>query len=138
MIRLDEVTYRYEPSRAAVDGISLDIAAGECFGLIGSNGAGKTTTIRILATLLLPDSGRVTVAGFDAIADYRKVRRALGYMPESFTVYQELTVDESQIGATGGQPADDHLDVVTDQDHDGPAPVAGVHQRTSSPRSSSG
>jgi ABC-2 type transport system ATP-binding protein len=94
MIRLDEVTYRYEPSRAAVDAISLDIAAGECFGLIGSNGAGKTTTIRILATLLRPDSGRVTVAGFDAVTDYRKVRRALGYMPESFTVYQELTVDE--------------------------------------------
>jgi ABC-2 type transport system ATP-binding protein len=94
MIRLEEVTYRYEPSRAAVDGISLTIATGECFGLIGSNGAGKTTTIRILATLLLPDSGRVTVAGVDAVREYRTVRRALGYMPESFTVYQELTVDE--------------------------------------------
>jgi ABC-2 type transport system ATP-binding protein len=94
VIKLDNVTYRYEPARAAVDGISLSIGTGECFGLIGSNGAGKTTTIRILATLLLPDSGGVTVAGFDAVKDYRKVRRALGYMPESFTVYQELTVDE--------------------------------------------
>ena len=94
MIELQDVTYRYERARAAVDRVSLTIPAGECFGLIGSNGAGKTTTMRILATLLLPAEGRVTIAGFDAIKDYRQVRRALGYMPESFTVYQELTVEE--------------------------------------------
>ena len=94
MIQLEGVTYRYEAAHAAVDGISLTIAPGECFGLIGSNGAGKTTTIRMLATLLLPDSGQVTIAGHDAVKDYRKVRRSLGYMPESFSVYQELTVEE--------------------------------------------
>src|SRR5439155_2425362 len=51
VIELHDVTYRYEAARAAVDGITLSIPTGECFGLIGSNGAGKTTTIRILATL---------------------------------------------------------------------------------------
>ena len=94
MIELERVTYRYQPDRAAVDDLSLTIAPGECFGLIGSNGAGKTTTIRMLATLLVPGSGSIRMAGHDAVKDYRQVRRALGYMPETFAVYPELTVDE--------------------------------------------
>jgi len=94
MIELDHVAYRYQADRAAVDDLSLTVAPGECFGLIGSNGAGKTTTIRMLATLLVPASGSIRIAGHDAVHDYRKVRRALGYMPETFAVYQELTVEE--------------------------------------------
>jgi ABC-2 type transport system ATP-binding protein len=94
VIELDKVSYRYRPDRAAVDDVSLSIAPGECFGLIGSNGAGKTTTIRMLSTLLVPASGTIRIDGHDAVADYRKVRRALGYMPESVAVYPELTVEE--------------------------------------------
>ncbi|HZR26637.1 MAG TPA: ABC transporter ATP-binding protein, partial [Vicinamibacterales bacterium] len=67
---------------------------GQCFGLIGSNGAGKTTTMRILATLIAPTSGRVTIAGHDVVTDYLTVRRMIGYMPEAFAVFRELTVDE--------------------------------------------
>jgi len=94
MIGLTELGHRYSASATALDGVTLTIKEGECFGLIGSNGAGKTTTMRILATLLVPTSGRAQVAGHDVVADYLAVRRAIGYMPETFSVYPELTVDE--------------------------------------------
>jgi ABC-2 type transport system ATP-binding protein len=78
----------------ALDGLYLRVAPGEIFGLIGPNGAGKTTTLRILAGLLLPDAGRVTIAGIDALRHPRKVRRLIGYMPEDFGLYDELRVWE--------------------------------------------
>lgn len=79
----------------AVDDISLEVHPGEIFGLIGSDGAGKTTLFRILATLLLPDTGSAKVLGFDAVKDYRQIRRRLGYMPGRFSLYQDLTVREN-------------------------------------------
>src|SRR5260221_134689 len=81
-------------SARALDGVSLTIGAGECFGLIGANGAGKTTTMRILATLLEPAGGHATIAGHDVVSGYLAVRRLIGYMPEMFSVYPELTVEE--------------------------------------------
>jgi ABC-2 type transport system ATP-binding protein len=94
VIALDQIVHRYTPAATALDGVTLTIAAGECFGLIGSNGAGKTTTMRILATLLVPTAGRATLAGRDVVREHRAVRRLLGYVPESFSVYPELSVDE--------------------------------------------
>ena len=94
MIAIDNLVHRYTASAVAVDGVSLTIAAGECFGLIGSNGAGKTTTMRVLATLLVPTSGTVSIAGRDVVRDHRAVRKLIGYMPEAVAVYKELTVDE--------------------------------------------
>ena len=79
----------------AVGNLSLDVGRGELFGIIGPDGAGKTTLFRILATLMLPDSGRATVGGLDVVADYRAVRGIIGYMPGRFSLYSDLTVEEN-------------------------------------------
>lgn len=79
----------------ALHDISLDVKKGEVFGLIGPDGAGKTTLFRILTTLILPDSGSASVAGFDIITQYKDIRRCVGYMPGKFSLYQDLSVEEN-------------------------------------------
>lgn len=79
----------------ALKGVSFDMNEGEIFGLIGPDGAGKTSLFRILTTLLLADSGTVTVDGYDVVKDYKKIRRNIGYMPGKFSLYQDLTVEEN-------------------------------------------
>lgn len=76
-------------------GVSFDVAYGEIFGIIGPDGAGKTTLFRILTTLILPDSGSATVDGCDVVADYKEIRKRVGYMPGRFSLYQDLTVEEN-------------------------------------------
>ncbi|MDE6485245.1 MAG: ABC transporter ATP-binding protein [Duncaniella sp.] len=93
-IVLDRVSKRYW-SINALDGVSLSVNRGELFGLIGPDGAGKSSIYRILATLLIPDSGRATVLGIDTVTGYRDLRRHIGYMPEHFSLYQDLTVKEN-------------------------------------------
>jgi len=78
----------------AVEGLDLKIEAGETFGFIGPNGAGKSTTIRFLATLLRATRGRGEVAGCDVMGDPMGVRRAIGYMPDNFGVYDGMRVWE--------------------------------------------
>lgn len=78
----------------AVSGISLQVRAGEIFGFIGPNGAGKTTTIRMLSTLLPPSAGRAQINGFDVVRQVDEVRRSIGYMPDSFGVYNGMRVWE--------------------------------------------
>jgi ABC-2 type transport system ATP-binding protein len=78
----------------AVDGLDLDVGAGEIFGLVGPNGAGKTTTLRILATLLSPTAGDASVAGYDIRRNPDGVRRVLGFMPDVFGVYDDMKVWE--------------------------------------------
>ena len=92
-IRIDHLTKRYGDLYAVHD-VSLAIPRGSVYGLIGPNGAGKTTTFSVLATLLRPTSGSVTVAGFDPARQARDVRRHLGYMPDTMGVYDGLRVDE--------------------------------------------
>lgn len=75
--------------------ISLSAFKGELFGLIGPDGAGKSTLFRILTTLLLPDSGNASVAGFDVVSNYKNIRHIVGYMPGRFSLYQDLTVEEN-------------------------------------------
>ena len=79
----------------ALQDISLDVKKGEVFGLIGPDGAGKTTLFRILTTLILPDSGNASVAGFDIVTQYKDIRRCVGYMPGKFSLYQDLSVEEN-------------------------------------------
>lgn len=79
----------------ALNDVSFRVAPAELFGLIGPDGAGKTSLIRILATLLLPDSGKAQVAGLDTVKDYRALRKILGYMPGRFSLYTDLSVEEN-------------------------------------------
>ena len=78
----------------AVRGLSFSISRGEIFGFIGPNGAGKTSTIKVLATLLKPAMGRATVGGLDVAHHPHEVRRKIGYMPDFFGVYDDLTTQE--------------------------------------------
>jgi len=75
----------------ALKGISFSVEEGEVFGIIGPNGAGKTTTLRIIATLLKPSSGRVTVCGYDVVREADKVRRIISYLPEEAGAYRNLS-----------------------------------------------
>jgi ABC-type multidrug transport system ATPase subunit len=79
----------------AVKGINLNVTKGSLFGLIGPDGAGKTTLMRAICTLLLPDQGSITVNGFDTKKDVLKIRAILGYMPQRFSLYQDLTVSQN-------------------------------------------
>jgi len=79
----------------AVDGLTLDIQPGELFGLVGPDGAGKTTTLRMLAGILKPTAGAASVNGHDIIADPEAIKHELGYMPQQFGLYPDLTVDEN-------------------------------------------
>ena len=93
-ISLSNISKSYKKVKAVQD-ISFDVNPGELFGLIGPDGGGKTTIFRILTTLLIPDDGSATVAGFDVVKDYKAIRKSVGYMPGRFSLYQDLTVEEN-------------------------------------------
>ncbi len=79
----------------ALEDVSLSVDRGELFGLIGPDGAGKTSLFRMMATLLLPETGTVSVEGYDAVRQMRWIRGRVGYMPGRFSLYQDLTVQEN-------------------------------------------
>jgi ABC-2 type transport system ATP-binding protein len=80
--------------RIAVNNLNFNIESGEIFGLVGPNGAGKTTTMRMLVTLLKPDHGEIFVGGYSIRNKPNEVRRQIGFMPDSFGVYGDMTVQE--------------------------------------------
>ncbi len=94
MVVARELRRRYGETEA-LRGIGFEVGRGELFGIIGPDGAGKTTLFRVLATLLLADSGSATIDGLDVARDYAALRRRLGYMPGRFSLYQDLTVEEN-------------------------------------------
>ncbi len=94
MITSDNISKKYG-SITALEGISLNIGKSELFGLIGPDGAGKTTFFRIVTTLLMPDSGTISIMGLDTTNDYKQLRRNIGYMPGRFSLYQDLSVEEN-------------------------------------------
>lgn len=79
----------------AVDHMDLSVNAGEIFGFLGPNGAGKTTTVRILCGLMMPTSGTATVVGHDVVTEPEEVKQRIGYMPQAYGLYDDLTVDEN-------------------------------------------
>ena len=93
-ISIGKISKKYGAIQA-LDEVSLDVGRGELFGLIGPDGAGKTSLFRILATLLLPDSGTATVEGLDTVKQFKEIRNIVGYMPGRFSLYQDLSVEEN-------------------------------------------
>ncbi len=93
MISAENLTKVYG-KRAALDHVSFEVPEGEIFGFVGPNGAGKTTTLRILAALLEPTSGHASIGGVDVAKQPDIVHSRLGYMPDFFGVYDQLTVSE--------------------------------------------
>jgi ABC-2 type transport system ATP-binding protein len=79
----------------AVSALDLTVYKGEIFGLLGPDGAGKSTIMRMLSTVMLPTSGEAAILGMDIKADEEKIRRRIGYMPQKFSLYGDLTVDEN-------------------------------------------
>ena len=79
----------------AVDNISLRIASGEIYGLVGSDGAGKTTTIRLICGALRPNAGKATVCGYDIQKQTEQARAHIGYLSQRFSMYEDLTVLEN-------------------------------------------
>ena len=93
-IEISEVSKNYGDIHA-LDRVSFSVEQGELFGLIGPDGAGKSSLYRIIATLAAPDSGTATVNGMDVVRDYKKLRTRIGYMPEKFSLYHDMTVAEN-------------------------------------------
>jgi ABC-2 type transport system ATP-binding protein len=79
----------------AVDHLQLQVLPGEVYGLVGPDGAGKTTSLRLLCGALLPDEGTINIAGFDVISQVELARGQIGYLPQRFSLYEELTVLEN-------------------------------------------
>src|SRR5512147_3220736 len=94
MITITHMTKQFAETIAVKD-LSLEIGEGEIFGLIGPDGAGKTTTLRVISTAMLPTSGRVTVDGRDVVREAETIKQEIGYMPQRFALYPDLTVLEN-------------------------------------------
>ncbi|MFT5357022.1 MAG: ABC-2 type transport system ATP-binding protein [Polyangiales bacterium] len=93
MIQVEGISHRFG-STQVLDDVWFHIPKGEVFGFIGPNGAGKTTTLRMMATLLEPQEGRVIIDGHDCVDEPDAVRKILGFMPDGFGVYERVTVIE--------------------------------------------
>lgn len=93
-VHLDDVSRRFGGTEA-VRNLSLDVARGEMFGLIGPDGAGKTTTIRLLCGLLHADSGRLAVLDLDPVRQHRRLTSSVGYLSQRFSLYGDLSIDEN-------------------------------------------
>ena len=92
-IEIRDLHHSYK-GQQALRGVSFTVETGSIHGFVGPNGAGKTTTLKILATLLAPQRGSVRVFGHDVAADYKSVRRKTGFMPDHFSLYRQMTVQE--------------------------------------------
>jgi len=94
MVAVENVSFFYG-QRPAVQDASLAVDPGRILGIVGSDGAGKTTLLRMVATMLPPAAGRIRIDGLDVVARRRDVKPLIGYMPQRFGLYLDLTVDEN-------------------------------------------
>lgn len=123
-IEIRRLSHVYKNHRALVD-VSLRVERGSIHGFVGPNGAGKTTTLKLICTLLKPQTGSVRVFGHDVLAETAEVRRKIGFMPDHFSMYRQMTVHEylDFFAAAYGLPPKDRDRVIgdvlalTDMDH---------------------
>lgn len=94
-ITIQDVNKKYGDKVSALSDITFSVEEGEVFGLVGPDGAGKSTLFNILTTLLLPDSGKIQMLGMDIIKEYKAVRQIIGYLPGTFSLYPDLSVQEN-------------------------------------------
>ncbi len=115
MIEIKNISKYYNDIQALKE-ISLSVEKGELFGLIGPDGAGKTTLMRILMTLLLPDSGEAKMNDLHVVKDFKKIRHIVGYMPGRFSLYQDLSVEENLhfFATVFGTTIEENYDLIRD------------------------
>ena len=94
IVEVDNVSMRFG-TLEAVSGVSFSVTAGSIFGFVGSDGAGKTTLLRMIAGMLRPSSGSIRVNGLEAASERTRVKKLIGYMPQRFGLYPDLTVAEN-------------------------------------------
>lgn len=94
MVKVNGLVKKYH-DRVAVNGVSFHIREGEVFGLLGPNGAGKTTIISVLATLLSPDEGQITIGGYDLVRETSQVKKLIGFVPQELALYPTLSAWEN-------------------------------------------
>ena len=94
MVEVKNVTLRFDLVEAVKD-VSFQVSSGNIFGLVGSDGAGKSTLLRLIATMIKPTQGEIFVGGLNVVAQRQKIKNIIGYMPQRFGLYQDLTVDEN-------------------------------------------
>ena len=94
ILRVDQVSMRFGKVEA-VSQVSFSVQAGSIFGFVGSDGAGKTTLLRMIAAMIRPSTGRIQIDGIDVVQDRVRVKELIGYMPQRFGLYSDLTVAEN-------------------------------------------
>jgi ABC-2 type transport system ATP-binding protein len=94
IIDVENLSLRFGPIEAVSD-VSFRVRKGEIFGLVGSDGAGKSSLLRVAATLIKPSSGKILIDGLNVVTQKKVVKSKIGYMPQRFGLYQDLTVEEN-------------------------------------------
>lgn len=94
MVEVKNVSVRFNLVEA-VKAISFNVDSGNIFGLVGSDGAGKSTLLRLIATMIKPSQGEIYINGLNVLTDRRRIKNIIGYMPQRFGLYQDLTVEEN-------------------------------------------
>jgi ABC-2 type transport system ATP-binding protein len=94
MVEVKNVTLRFNLVEAVKD-VSFSVDRGNIFGLVGSDGAGKSTLLRLIATMIKPTQGEIYISGLNVLTEKQKIKNLIGYMPQRFGLYQDLTVDEN-------------------------------------------
>jgi len=94
IVDVKNVTMRFNLTEA-VKNVSFNVDKGKIFGLVGSDGAGKSTLLRMIATMIQPSQGEIFISGLNVVADRQQIKNVIGYMPQRFGLYQDLTVEEN-------------------------------------------
>ena len=93
-VQVNRISANFGPIEAVRE-VSFDVTKGTIFGIVGSDGAGKSTLLRMIATMIRPSAGSILIDGVDVLSEKTRIKHLIGYMPQRFGLYQDLTVDEN-------------------------------------------